>query len=328
MITLGKHQIKSQVLLAPMAGISDKPFRIMAKNFGAGLTTSEMVILEQQLFTSNKSKYRLDFTGEKSPISLQIAGTNPNQFSEYAKQADGFGADIIDINMGCPVKKVCKKFAGSALLQDEKLVSDILTKVVRSTKLPVTLKIRTGWDRANNNALNIAKIAQDCGVQMLTIHGRSGADKFLGNAEYDTIKTVVKNIDIPVVANGDIDSGIMAKKVLEWTGASAVMIGRAVEGSPWVVKQIDDYLQTGDWQEFKQKKSIILQHIKDIHAFYPDKMAINIAKKHIRWYLQKLKLSSFWQDIYPMNDIKLQYNSLKNIINNPNSYSDISKVYS
>ena len=232
-MNIGPYKLNTQVLLAPMAGTSDKPFRLLCRQQGAALTTSEMVVIQKHLLNTNKSKYRLDFTGEQSPISIQIAGSEASQLAESAIQAVDFGADIIDINMGCPAKKVCNKAAGSALMQNEKLVEDILNSVVNSVDIPVTLKMRTGWNEENKNAPTIAKIAEDAGIQMIAIHGRTRAQKYHGHAEYDTIKKVVDQVSIPVVANGDITSGKKAQAVLDYTGAEAVMLGRATQGNPW-----------------------------------------------------------------------------------------------
>jgi tRNA-dihydrouridine synthase B len=298
---IGKFEIKSKVLLAPMAGISDRPFRTLARKFGVGLTTTEMVVLQQQLLNTSKSKYRLDFRGETSPISVQIAGATPQALSNSAQIAEDLGADIIDINMGCPAKKVNKKMAGSALLADEKLVSDILEKVSKSVSVPITLKTRLGIDNNSQNILNIAKIAQNSGVQILTIHGRTKVDKYSASASYDLIKQVVASVDIPVVANGDITCGIETKKVLEYTGADAVMIGRATCGRPWIIQQINEYLLTGNWQEFTDKKEIILNHIKEIYNFYPEVVANNLVNKHIKWYLFNNNLANFWSEINKIN---------------------------
>ena len=244
-MNIGSYTLPSKVLLAPMAGTSDKPFRIICKEQGAALTTSEMVVMKKHLLNTNKSKHRLDFSFEQSPISIQIAGSEADELAESAKQALDFGADIIDINMGCPAKKVCNKAAGSALMQNEKLVEDIIKAVVNAVDIPVTLKMRTGWNEENKNAPTIAKIAEDHGIKMLAIHGRTRSQKYNGDAEYDTVKKIVGLVSIPVVANGDITSAEKAKEVLDFTGADAVMLGRATQGNPWLVGQVNDYLKTG-----------------------------------------------------------------------------------
>jgi tRNA-dihydrouridine synthase B len=313
-VKIGSHQLSSNVFLAPMAGVADKPFRKICKDFGAGLTTTEMAIIKDDLLNSFKSKTRLNFKDEKSPISVQIAGATVDQFVHSAKFVAEKGADIIDLNMGCPAKKVCNKAAGSALLQDERLVAKILTSVVKSVDVPITLKIRTGIDRQNRNALAIAKIAQDSGVQLLVIHGRTKTDKYKGDAEYDTIAEVVQNIDIPVVANGDINSPAKAIKVLEHTKAQGIMLGRSVQGQPWLIQEINQTLLGKLTKSFSmaEKKQLILHHIKDIYKFYGNLMGVRLARKHIFWYSITLNLSkNFWQEIQKINTPKEQYLCLK-----------------
>jgi len=285
-MNIGPHHLNSKVLLAPMAGTSDKPFRIMCREQGAALTTSEMVVLLKHLLNTNKSKYRLDFSSEKSPISIQIAGSEAKGLAESARQAVEFGADIIDINMGCPAKKVCNKAAGSALMQNEKLVEDIIKSVVNAVDIPVTLKMRTGWNEENKNAPTIAKIAEDFGIQMLAIHGRTRAQIYNGHADYDTVKEIVELVSIPVIANGDITSAEKAKKVLDFTGADGVMLGRATQGNPWLVGQVNQYLSTGENSQppkLEKKIPLILKHILQIHEFYGNKMGTQISRKHNYW---------------------------------------------
>ncbi|WP_428087963.1 tRNA dihydrouridine synthase DusB [Candidatus Thioglobus sp.] len=320
-IQVGPYKLSSQVLLAPMAGTSDKPFRMLCRSLGAGLTTSEMVVIQAHLLRTNKSKYRLDFKGEKSPISIQIAGSEAQELAFSAKKAVEYGADIIDINMGCPAKKVCSKAAGSALMQDESLVQTILESVVNAVDIPVTLKMRTGWDIDNKNAPAIAQIAQQAGIQMLSIHGRTKADKYNGMAEYDTIQAVVGAVDIPVIANGDITSAKQAKQVLDYTKASGIMIGRAAQGNPWIFSQIDHYLKTGkilDSIPFELKKTIILQHIQQIHEFYGDFLGLRLARKHILWYathLDEKHVQEFWKTINKITDRKRQFELFKDYLN-------------
>ncbi|MAP89357.1 MAG: tRNA dihydrouridine synthase DusB [Thiotrichales bacterium] len=312
-MNIGKYLLPSQVLLAPMAGTSDKPFRMICREQGAALTTSEMVVMQKHLLNTNKSKHRLDFRSEQSPISIQIAGSESQELAESAKQALEFGADIIDINMGCPAKKVCNKAAGSALMKNEKLVEDIIKSVVNAVNIPVTLKMRTGWNEENKNAPTIAKIAEDNGIKMLAIHGRTRAQKYNGDAEYDTVKKIKGIVSIPVVANGDITSAEKAKKVLDYTGADAVMLGRATQGNPWLVGQINNYITTGKTSKapsLDKKISLILKHILQIHDFYGHKMGTQLSRKHIFWYsmhLDQEKGSAFWPNINRVSDHSEQY---------------------
>lgn len=276
-----------------MAGVSDRPYREVVRDMGAGLAVSEMLTSQLSSHLTNKSKYRMDIRNECAPISTQLVGTEPYLLAEAARFNVDSGADIIDINMGCPAKKVCKKLAGSALLGDKKLVESILQAVVAAVDVPVTLKIRTGLSPEQRNAQDIARIAEDCGIQALTIHGRTRQCKFVGAVEYDSIALVKQSVAIPVIANGDIDSPEKARHILQLTGADAVMIGRAAQGRPWLFHQIVDFLETGkllnepNWDD---KKQIILRHITAIHDFYDDKTGLKFARKHIAWYLDKLSL--------------------------------------
>ena len=303
-----------------MAGTSDKPFRMICREQGAGLTTSEMVVIQSHLMNSNKSKYRLDFTSEKSPISIQIAGSEADELANSAKKALEFGADIVDINMGCPAKKVCNKAAGSALMQNEKLVEDILNAVVRAVDVPVTLKMRTGWDDQNKNAPTIAKIAEDNGIKMITVHGRTRTQKFKGDAEFDTIKKIVNQVSIPVVANGDIDSPKKARDILSFTGANAVMLGRATQGNPWLISQVNEFLTKGERTKepsIARKIPQILGHIKQIHDFYGHKMGTQLSRKHIFWYsmhLDREKGSAFWPSINRVTDHSEQYSKFHDFL--------------
>ena len=312
-MNIGKYLLPSKVLLAPMAGTSDKPFRMICREQGAALTTSEMVVMQKHLLNTNKSKHRLDFRSEQSPISIQIAGSESQELAESAKQALEFGADIIDINMGCPAKKVCNKAAGSALMKNEKLVEDIIKSVVNAVNIPITLKMRTGWNEENKNAPTIAKIAEDNGIKMLAIHGRTRSQKYNGDAEYDTVKKIKGIVSIPVVANGDITSAEKAKKVLDYTGADAVMLGRATQGNPWLVGQINNYITTGKTSKapsLDKKISLILKHILQIHDFYGHKMGTQLSRKHIFWYsmhLDQEKGRAFWPNINRVTDHSEQY---------------------
>ncbi len=288
MFKIGNWAIVNPTILAPMAGVTDLPFRQLCKKLGAGLVVSEMVTADSKLWHTRKSQQRLRHDDDE-PRSIQLAGNNPNVMAEAARANVELGAQIIDINMGCPAKKVCKKAAGSALLRDEALVKDILTAVVGAVDVPVTLKIRTGWDTDNRNGVTIAKIAQDSGIQALAVHGRTRACAFKGEAEYNTIANIVKAVTIPVFANGDIDSPEKAYRVLELTGANAVMIGRAAQGNPWLFREINHFLNTGEKlakPTLVEIEKILGSHICSLHNFYGELMGARIARKHVAWYLQ------------------------------------------
>ncbi len=289
MLYIGPYLISHPTILAPMAGVTDRPFRSLCKQLGAGLVVSEMVTSDVRLWDSRKSKLRLNHQGESTPISVQIAGGDPEMMAEAARVNEQMGAQIIDINMGCPAKKVCNKAAGSALLKDEALVRDILQAVTESVSIPVTLKIRTGWCPDTKNALEIASIAQDAGIAALAVHGRTRACGYKGHVEYDSIRAVKESVDIPVFANGDITSPEQAAQVLEYTRADAVMIGRAAQGRPWIFREINHYLETGERlapPSLKEVKQILLEHLFELHQFYGEVMGVRIARKHVGWYLQ------------------------------------------
>ncbi|WP_157497878.1 tRNA dihydrouridine synthase DusB [Gilvimarinus chinensis] len=291
MFQIGPYHIDSRVILAPMAGVTDRPFRQLCRAQGAGLVVSEMVTSDSSLWHSRKSRQRLDHAGEVGPIAVQIAGGDPQMMAEAARLNVDNGAEIIDINMGCPAKKVCKKAAGSALLKDKQLVADILHAVVTAVEVPVTLKIRTGWCPESRNAATIARLAQDLGIAALAIHGRTRACRFGGSAEYDTIAEVVSQLDIPVFCNGDIDSPEKARQVLDHTGAQAVMIGRAAQGRPWIFRQIDHYLRTGDHlpePPLSDIRDILCAHLGELAEFYGPVMGPRIARKHLGWYLKTM----------------------------------------
>jgi len=288
MLEIGPYQLKSHLLLAPMAGISDLPFRNICRYFGAALTPSEMISADQRLWNTPKSYYRLQSEQQEKPRSIQIAGSDPIMLADAAQYCVERGADIIDINMGCPAKKVCKKAAGSALLRDEPLVERILKSVVQAVNVPVTLKIRTGWSATTRNALRIGNIAQASGVQALVIHGRTREDAYRGKAEYETIRQVKAQIKIPVIANGDIDSPEKAASVLKYTQADGLMIGRASRGQPWLFQSILSFLRKGKSAKIPTKQTrrlVVLQHIEAMHRFYPEGMAVRLARKHINAYL-------------------------------------------
>lgn len=289
MFQIGPYTIDSQVILAPMAGVTDQPFRRLCKRLGAGLVVSEMVTSDPTLWKSRKSEFRLNFDGEAEPRSVQIAGSDPEMMAQAAQMNVSRGAQIIDINMGCPAKKVCNKAAGSALMKDERLVAEILSAVVAAVDVPVTLKIRTGWEPENRNGLNVAKIAESKGIQALSVHGRTRRCGYKGEAEYDTIATIKREISIPVFANGDITSPEKAKTVLEHTGCDAVMIGRGAQGRPWLFREIDHYLRTGKMlapPTSDEIREILLGHVQELHRFYGEYLGVRIARKHVGWYLQ------------------------------------------
>lgn len=288
---IGPYQLDNNLILAPMAGITDRPFRELCKQFGAGLTVSEMVASNPHLQNHKRTLQKTDHSGDTGLRSVQILGTDPEQMAAAAQINVERGAHIIDINMGCPAKKVCSVAAGSALLKDEALVENILNSVVNAVSVPVTLKIRTGWDTDNRNALSIAKIAENSGIQALAIHGRTRACKFNGEAEYDTIKQVKQSIDIPVIANGDIDSPEKAQRVLQQTGADAIMIGRAAQGKPWLFQEILDTLadaQNDATPALGDIQSIVNNHLENLYSFYGNISGVRIARKHIGWYFEKL----------------------------------------
>ncbi|MDH5370894.1 MAG: tRNA dihydrouridine synthase DusB [Gammaproteobacteria bacterium] len=284
---IGPYQLTNKLILAPMAGVTDLPFRKLCRSLGAGMAVSEMVSSNSLLWGSDKTKRRASHDGETDPKSVQIMGTDPLMLAEAAKYNLDTGAQIIDINMGCPAKKVCNVLAGSALLRDEKLVGNILSAVVKAVDIPVTLKIRTGWDHQSRNAVNIAHIAEDSGIQSLAIHGRTRADQYRGDAEYDTIADVKSRIAIPVIANGDIKTPEKAKFVLDYTKADAVMIGRAAQGRPWIFREIEHYLNTGEYLPepgVMEIRDILLGHLENLYEFYGEFTGVRVARKHISWY--------------------------------------------
>jgi len=284
---IGPYLIDPPVVLAPMAGVTDKPFRLLCKRLGAGLAVSEMTNADPRLWHTRKSLQRMDHIGEPEPVSVQIAGYDPAMLAEAARFNVANGAQLIDINMGCPAKKVCNVWSGSALLQDEPLVARIVKTVVDAVEVPVTLKIRTGWDRQNKNALNIARIAEDNGIAALAVHGRTRADKYEGDAEYDTITAVKAAVRIPVLANGDVNTPQQARHVLDVTGADALMIGRGAQGRPWIFREIAHYLATGELlpePEPAEVAMILLGHLEQLYAFYGELAGVRIARKHLGWY--------------------------------------------
>ena len=289
-VKIGQFVLPSNVILAPMAGVTDRPFRQLCRRFGAGLAASEMLTANVRLWDTKKSRLRMDHTGEPSPRVVQIAGYDPQMMAEAALRNVDAGAQIIDINMGCPAKKVCNRLAGSALMQDESLVARILSTVVQAVQVPVTLKTRTGWDRSHKNGTRIASIAEDCGIQALAIHGRTRADMYQGNAEHETVAAIKSKIKIPVFANGDIDSPQRAREVLERTGCDGIMIGRAAQGRPWIFDEVNFFLETGELRgELAPEKvrDIMRAHLEDLYSLYGDETGVRVARKHLSWYFQQ-----------------------------------------
>ena len=288
---LGPYLLRNNVFVAPMAGVTDRPFRQLCKELGAGYAVSEMAASNPRVWASEKTSRRINHDGEMEPKAVQIAGADPQLLAEAASFNIERGAQIIDINMGCPVKKVCNNWCGSALLRDEPLVASLLQAVVNAVDVPVTLKFRTGWDRQNKNALTIARIAEDSGIAMLTLHGRTRADGYSGDAEYETIAAVKAAVKLPVVANGDIDSPQKARQVLQQTGADAVMFGRAAQGRPWIFREIDHYLRTGSLlpsPRVNEVRELMANHLRAHYAFYGDYLGVRTARKHIGWYVRDL----------------------------------------
>lgn len=284
--------LKNNLFVAPMAGVTDRPFRQLCRQMGAGLAVSEMVTSNALLYASTKTRRRTNHAGELGPVSVQIAGADPSMMAAAARLNVENGADLIDINMGCPAKKVCNVQAGSALMRDERLVAQILAAVVAAVpNTPVTLKFRTGWDRDCRNAPQIARIAEDAGIRLLAVHGRTRADQYTGNAEYDTIALVKSTVAIPVVANGDINSPEKARYVMDYTQADGLMIGRAAQGRPWLFREIGHYLKTGESLDaplVSEAHTICRSHIAQIHAFYGEEAGVRIARKHLGWYARGL----------------------------------------
>ena len=284
---IGPYRIEPNVILAPMAGVTDKPFRLLCKQLGAGLAMSEMTTSDPRFWGTEKSLRRMDHVDEPAPVGVQIAGTVPAIMAEAARHNVEHGAQIIDINMGCPAKKVCNAWAGSALMRDESLVARILEAVVGAVDVPVTLKIRTGWDATHRNAPTIARIAEDSGIAALAVHGRTRDQQYTGFAEYDTIAEIKSRLSIPVIANGDIDSPRQAAFVLRHTGADAVMVGRAAQGRPWIFREIAHFIATGDSlppPSLQEIRDILLGHLHALHAFYGEAAGVRIARKHLGWY--------------------------------------------
>ncbi|HID8368309.1 TPA: tRNA dihydrouridine synthase DusB [Providencia stuartii] len=287
---IGQYQLRNCLIAAPMAGITDRPFRSLCYDMGAGMTVSEMLSSNPQVWKTDKSRLRMIHRDEPGVRSVQIAGNDPDEMAAAAQINVESGAQIIDINMGCPAKKVNRKLAGSALLRYPDLVKSILSAVVKAVDVPVTLKIRTGWSPEERNCIEIAKLAEDCGIQALTIHGRTRACLFNGEAEYDNIRAVKQTVAIPVIANGDITDPLKARAVLDYTGADALMVGRAAQGRPWIFREIQHYLDTGEMllpMPMAEVKRIMIAHVQELHDFYGQGKGARIARKHVSWYLKE-----------------------------------------
>jgi tRNA-dihydrouridine synthase B len=312
---IGHIQLKNQLIAAPMAGITDRPFRSLCYEMGAGMTVSEMLSSNPEVWRTDKSRLRMVHLDEAGVRAVQIAGNDPAEMAAAAKINVESGAQLIDINMGCPAKKINRKLAGSALLQYPTLVEHILRAVVNAVDVPVTLKIRTGWTPENRNCLEIAQLAERCGVQALTIHGRTRSCLFNGEAEYESIRRVKQSIAIPVIANGDITTPQKAKAVLDYTGADALMIGRAAQGKPWIFREIQHYLDTGELlspKPLKEVKQLIMDHVKALHQFYGLPKGLRIARKHVIWYLQQHALcDQFKRAFNAIEDAERQLDALE-----------------
>lgn len=311
--------IERKLWVAPMAGVTDRPFRTLCKYFGAGHAVSEMMTSDKTLRMSKKSLYRANFDGEIAPISAQIAGSDPADLAEAARYQVANGAQIVDINMGCPAKKVCNKLAGSALLQDEDLVARILDAVVEAVDVPVTLKTRLGFLNGQENILRVAKRAEQAGIAALALHGRTREDMYLNTARYELIKQVKAELNIPLIANGDIDSPEKAKMVLDYTGADAIMIGRAAQGRPWIFREISHYLTTGEHlaaPSIEEVKQVLLGHLSELYSFYGEYSGCRISRKHIAWYTKGLRSSNeFRQNMYRVESTAEQYQVVENYFN-------------
>ena len=328
---IGPHLLANRLFVAPMAGVTDRPFRQLCKSLGAGYAVSEMIASNAILWNSEKTQRRANHQGEFAPVAVQIAGSDPRLMASAAKLNRDHGAQIIDINMGCPAKKVCNVAAGSALLRNEFLVQKILESVVNAVgttpdAIPVTLKIRTGWDRDHKNAISIAKLAEQAGVAMITVHGRTRADLYSGEAEYETIQAVKNSVRIPIVANGDITTPEKAKFVLSTTGADAIMIGRAAQGRPWIFREIDYYLKTNcklPIPKIGEIQTIMNAHLLDHYDFYGEYVGLRTARKHIGWYCKGLRGShTFRQKMNTANDCKAQLQMVNEFFDEMKSHSD------
>lgn len=329
---IGPYQLPNPIALAPMAGVTDRPFRQLCRELGAGYVVTEMVTSNPKLRKTRKSTWRSNFEDEPAPLAVQIVGSEPATLAEAAKYNVGLGAQIIDINMGCPAKKVCGKLGGSALLSDINLVEAILKAVVAAVDVPVTLKIRTGPHSGNRNGVEVARIAEQCGVAALAVHGRTRADRFNGEAEYETIRAICENISIPVFANGDVTTAPQAKEVLDYTGAEGLMVGRGAQGNPWVFRELNHYLQTGDILPPPQPAvvhAVMREHLQRLHNFYGEIHGVRVARKHIGWYLKERSDSKhILYDLMRAQTPKEQFQLLEQHFPDPpgTGHSDLSRI--
>ena len=318
-LVIGGLTIENRLIVAPMAGVTDNPFRRLCKSFGAGHAVSEMIIADTALYARKKSLYRANFDNEIAPISAQIAGAEPDKLAEAARYQIDNGAQIIDINMGCPAKKVCRKLAGSALLQDEDLVARLLDAAVNAVDAPVTLKTRLGYENGRENILRVAKRAEQAGIAAIAIHGRTREDMYTGEARYELIREVKESISIPVIANGDIDSAQKAQRVYELTSCDAVMIGRAAQGQPWIFRDIEHFLRTGETlasPSVSEIKEIVLTHLEELYGFYGEYSGCRIARKHIAWYTTGIPNSNaFRQAMYGEESTAGQFRVVEDFLN-------------
>ncbi|MDO6707864.1 tRNA dihydrouridine synthase DusB [Photobacterium sp. 1_MG-2023] len=317
---IGPYQLDNPLIVAPMAGVTDRPFRELCLRHGAGMAVSEMMSANPDVWNTAKSLNRMVHEGESGLRSVQIAGADPQQMADAARFSVAHGAQIIDINMGCPAKKVNKRLAGSALLQYPDLIEDILKAVVNAVDVPVTLKTRTGWDTENRNCVEIAQLAEHCGIQALALHGRTKACMYKGEAEYEYIKAAKQAVSIPVIANGDIDSPEKARFVLEYTGADALMIGRPAQGRPWIFREIHHYLTTGEHlpaPSLEEVRSILMEHVQALHAFYGEYQGLRIARKHVSWYLkEQASAGDFRRTFNALEDAQQQLDALQGYFDN------------
>ena len=319
---IGPFKLPNPIALAPMAGVTDRPFRQLCRELGAGYVVTEMVTSNPQLRHTRKSTWRSNFDGEPAPLAVQIVGSEPERLAEAARYNVSLGAQIIDINMGCPAKKVCGKLGGSALLSDIVLVENILKAVVASVDVPVTLKIRTGPDTANRNGVEVAKIAESCGISALAVHGRTRADRFRGQAEYETIRSICHDISIPVFANGDVTTAPQAREVLDYTGAQGLMIGRGAQGNPWIFRELSHYLRSGEIlppPKAQEIHTVMRVHLQRLHDFYGETHGVRVARKHIGWYLKgRPDSKQILYDLMRVPNAKAQFQLLeKHFLNQP-----------